>query len=230
MDRIAHLEARLERAERRARWTFGAGLTALVAALIGAAAAPAISQENGSTVKGPFKVLAADNKPMLEVNSDKDGPYMKLFDAEGRTAVWLWADKAGGNLIIRNPAGKNTAALTSRDDGAGGEVTAYTKDGTTAAAMFAREDGAGGNLRVNDAKGTAVGALFARTDGAGGNMAVYDKNGKSVVALLARPDGAGGDVAVYHSTGQIVSALFSAGDTGNLVIRDKGGNDLFFKP
>jgi len=228
MDRIAELEARLTRAEGRARWMFGAGLASLVAALVVAGAGPAVSQDQN--VKAPFKVMGAGDKVMLEVASDNDGPYLKLFDSEGRTAAWLWADKAGGNLIIRNPAGKNTAALTSRDDGAGGEVTAYLKDGTTAAAMFAREDGAGGNLRVNDLKGNAVGAFFARKDGAGGNLAVYDKEGKTAVAVLARPDGAGGDVAAYHNSGQVVAALFAAGDTGNLVVRDKAGNDLYSKP
>jgi hypothetical protein len=230
-DRLAVLEARLVRAERRSRTMFGMGALFAGAGLL-AMAAPALTQQAAAptVVRAPFRVVDEDGKLLLEIARDRDGAALRLRNAAGGTAAILWADAAGGNINLINAAGKPSVSMTTRDDNAGGEIAVCNKDGTTLGSLFAREDGAGGNLRINNASGKNVGALFARSDGAGGNFTVYDRNGGSAAAIIARPDGTGGDMAVYHKSGKVVGAIFAAAESGHLVVRDSSGADLFAKP
>lgn len=253
-DSLVEMEKRLSRLERRAQFMFGTGFAALAAAVLLVTAGPGTAQGEGMTVKAPFRVVDAANNVLFEVDREPDGPAARLFGAPGKLAAHFRGDKDGGTLSVLNADGKAVAQVASRADGAGGSVSVYDKAGQPAGslmarptgsggelgiynrtgkivgALFARSDGSGGEFRILNQEGVAVGSLFARPDNGGGDFGVYDKSGKVMASLLARPDGAGGDMVVYNRAGKVVGALFASGDTGNLIVRDGAGKDLFTKP
>ena len=195
--RIAAVEKELASLKRSRRFAWGACALAVAAALF-AGARPAITQEEGMTVKAPFKVITPTGKPIVTINSDNDGPFIRLFGTNDNTAMLLWADKDGGNIAIKNPAGKNVAEMIARGDGAGGNIRVLDREGKNQASIFARGDGSGGNLAVYNGAGKAVVAAFARSDNRGGDLGVYDKDGKSVAAIFTRSEG-GGVLQIYDA-------------------------------
>jgi hypothetical protein len=214
---IRELERRLEAAEREiaqlqkaqrgagAHRTFAWGACGLgLAAALLAGARPAITQEDGMTVKAPFSVVTPAGKKVLVVNSDNEGPFIRLFNAAEQTAMLAWSDKDGGNAAFKNTAGKNIAEILSRSDGAGGNLRVLDREGKNAVSLFARSDNVGGNLTVFNSAGKSVFAAFARGDNAGGDMGVYDKEGKTVAAMFARGEG-GGTMQVYDADGKVVA-------------------------
>ena len=186
----------------RGRFAWGACGLAVAAALF-AGARPAITQEEGMTVKAPFRVVTPAGKPVATINSDNDGPFIRLFNTEGGTSMLAWADKDGGNLAIKNAAGKNVGEIISRSDGAGGNLRVLDKEGKNAVSMFARSDGSGGNLSVYNSDGKSVIAAFARSDNRGGDLGVYDKEGKNVGAIFTRSEG-GGVLQIYDGDSKVV--------------------------
>ena len=214
---IADLERRLSAAERDIEllrkaqrsagvhrvFAWGACGLALAAALL-AGARPAITQEDGTTVKAPFSIVTAAGKKVLLVNSDADGPFIRLFNAAEQTAILAWSDKDGGNMALKNIAGKNIGEWLSRSDGAGGNLRVLDKEGKSVVSLFARSDNAGGNLTVYNSAGKSVFAAFARGDNAGGDIGVYDKEGKTVGAMFARSEG-GGLLQIYDRGGNVVA-------------------------
>lgn len=208
-ERVAAAEreiATLRKSQRGAALRAGAAWGACglaVAAALFAGARPAITQEDGLTVKGPLRVQTTAGKPVMTVNADNEGPFIRLFNATEGTAMLLWADKDGGNLALKNTAGKNIGELISRSDGAGGNLRVLDKEGRNAVSMFARSDGSGGNLAVYNAAGKSVFAAFARTDNRGGDMGIYDKDGKNVAAMFTRTEG-GGILQIYDGDAKVV--------------------------
>jgi len=197
----------LRKSERKSRVyrVFAAGACALgVAAALLAGARPAITQDAGTTVKAPFTVISAAGKRVLVVDSDNEGPFIRLFNASEQTALLAWADKDGGNMALKNTAGKNIGEWLSRSDGAGGNLRVLDKDGKSVVSLFARSDHAGGNLTVYNNQGKSVFAAFARGDNAGGDMGVYDREGKTVGAMFARGEG-GGVLQLYDAGGNVVA-------------------------
>jgi hypothetical protein len=183
---------------------FGWGACGLaIAAALFAGARPAITQEGGMTVKAPFHVVTAAGKPIVTINSDAEGPYIRLFGANDNAALMLWADKNGGNLVIKNTGGQNIAEMVSRSDGAGGSLRVLDRFGNAQASMFARADGAGGNFTVYNATGKSVFSAFPRTDSRGGELGVYDRDGKNVAAIFARSEG-GGVLQIYDASQKVV--------------------------
>jgi hypothetical protein len=208
-ERMAAAEREIEglkKAQRGAalRGAFAWGACGLaVAAALFAGARPAITQEEGMTVKAPFRIVTPAGKPVATINSDNDGPFIRLFNAEGGTSMLAWADKDGGNLALKNAAGKNIGEIISRSDGAGGNLRVLDKEGKNVVSMFARSDGSGGNLAVYNGAGKTVFAAFARSDNRGGDLGVYDKDGNSVGAIFARSEG-GGVLQIYDGDAKVV--------------------------
>lgn len=210
------LEARLAAAEReiealkktrrgaavRGAFAWGACGLAVAAALF-AGARPAITQEDGMTVKAPFRVVTPAGKPVATINADNEGPFIRLFNATDGTSMLLWSDKDGGNIAVKNAAGKNIGELISRSDGAGGNLRVLDKEGRNVVSMFARSDGSGGNLTVYNTAGKSVFAAFARSDNKGGDMGLYDKDGKNVAAMFARNEG-GGILQIYDGDAKVI--------------------------
>jgi hypothetical protein len=214
---IGELERRLDAAEREIAqlkkaqrgagvhrtFAWGACGLGLAAALL-AGARPAITQEDGTTVKAPFSVVTPAGKKVLVVTSDNEGPFIRLFNAAEQTAMLAWSDKDGGNLALKNTAGKNIGEILSRSDGAGGNLRVLDKEGKSAVSLFARSDNAGGNVTVYNSAGKGVFSAFARGDNAGGDLGVYDKEGKTVAAMFARGEG-GGVMQIYDAGGKVVA-------------------------
>jgi hypothetical protein len=143
--------------------------------------------------------------PMREAGI-KNYQYIDWFrshPAEDDMKLLAWSDKDGGNLALKNAAGKNIGELLSRSDGAGGNLRVLDKEGKNAVSLFARSDNAGGNLTVYNSAGKSVFAAFARGDNAGGDMGVYDKEGRTVAAMFARSEG-GGVMQIYDTGGKVV--------------------------
>jgi hypothetical protein len=204
--RIAAAEKQIAilQASRHRSTVFAWGACALaVAAALFAGARPAITQEEGMTVKAPFRVVTPSGKPVVTFNSDKDGPFMRLFSANDNTSILLWSDKDGGNLAIKNAAGKNVGEIISRTDGAGGNLRVLDKDGRAQVSLFARGDGSGGNLAVFNSAGKSVFAAFARSDNRGGDIGVYDKDGNTVGAIFTRSEG-GGVLQIYDVEQKVI--------------------------
>jgi hypothetical protein len=200
--RIAAVEKELASLKRTRLFAWSASALAVAAALF-AGARPAITQEGGMTVKAPFHVVTAAGKPILTISSDADGPLVRLFGANDNPAMMLWADRNGGNLVIKNTGGQNIAEMVSRSDGAGGNLRVLDRFGNAQASMFARADGAGGNVAVYNATGKSVFSAFPRTDNRGGEIGVYDKDGKSVAAIFARSEG-GGLLQIYDPGQKVI--------------------------
>lgn len=81
--RIAALELR----ERRARW---GTLLALAAGLVFVVGRPAQTQQDGTEVRAPFRVVDAQGKPLLVVErnrSERATSQLRLLDADGKNAV-----------------------------------------------------------------------------------------------------------------------------------------------
>jgi hypothetical protein len=184
-------------------FTVGACALGVVAAVL-AGARPAITQDAGTTVKAPFSVVTNDGKRVLFVDADNEGPFIRLFNSAGQTAMLAWSDKDGGNMALKNAAGKNIGEWLSRSDGAGGNLRVLDKEGKSVVSLFARSDNAGGNLTVYNNQGKSVFAAFARGDNAGGDLGVYDREGKTVAAMFARGEG-GGVMQIYDAGGNVVS-------------------------
>ena len=200
--RIAAVEKELASLKRSRLFAWSASALAVAAALF-AGARPAITQEGGMTVKAPFHVITAAGKPIVTINSDAEGPFVRLFGANDNPAMMLWADKNGGNLVIKNTGGQNIAEMVSRSDGAGGNLRVLDRFGNAQASMAARADGAGGNIAVYNATGKSVFSAFPRTDNRGGEVSVYDKDGKSVGAIFARSEG-GGVLQIYDANQKVI--------------------------
>ena len=122
--RLLELEARLERAERelgtmrrRARWLGGLCL-AVLAGAAALAARPAATQNRGTTLKAPVRVVDDQNAVLAEVGT-AGVPYLRMFkpDRSGTPAVEVFASRWGGGMDVRNEKGKVVAVLDSRDKG-----------------------------------------------------------------------------------------------------------------
>jgi hypothetical protein len=199
---VASLKELQRGAAMRGAFAWGACGLAVAAALF-AGARPGITQEDGTTVKAPFRVVTPDGKPLATINSDNEGPFIRLFNATGGTSMLLWSDKDGGNLAVKNAAGKNVGEMITRSDGAGGNLRVLDKEGKNAVSLFTRSDGSGGNIAVYNDSGKSVFAAFARSDNRGGDIGIYDKDGKSVIAAFARNEG-GGVLQVYDGDEKVI--------------------------
>src|SRR5262245_10592894 len=110
-ERLAELERRLARVERRERATRWGALVAVVAALALGAQRPAVTQAFANTVKAPFHVIDAAGKPLVAVTGGQAGGRLLLHDALGVPVASLYTDGDGGNLAIRNKQGRDVAML-----------------------------------------------------------------------------------------------------------------------
>lgn len=199
-ERVVELERRLGLMERRNRRLAWSGLIVFVGLAVLAGVRPATTQDLPGTVRAPFRVVDASGDPLIEVGNDRDGTYLRLFNQQGRAAVRLWSDAAGGNMYLYDKAGKIVGAFFTRDDGAGGEMQVRNAESKVVGAMFSRDDLSGGELKISNREGKSVGALFARKDGNGGEMQVNHRDGKSIGAIFAGPDN--GNLAIYDKTGR----------------------------
>jgi hypothetical protein len=132
--RLEELEARLARAEgelavmrRRARWLGGL----CVAALAGGAllsARPALTQNRGTLLRAPVRVVDDQNATLAELGTS-GVPYLRLFkpDRSGTPAVEVFASRWGGGMDVRNEAGKVVAVLDNREQGV--HLAILDKDG-----------------------------------------------------------------------------------------------------
>lgn len=228
---IEILKSGQRRGRTQVRFAWGACALGIAAAVL-AGARPAITQEvreAGTTVRAPFKVESRDGRKLIEIDVDTDGPYLRLYSSEQKTAVAIWADKDGGNIIIKNPAGKNVGEFASRGNDRGGYLTLFNKDGKRVANLQGRNDGNGGYLTVYNGADKGVIDIFARTDG-GGELAVSDKDAKTVGALFARDDGEGGDLQIKNRDGKTAAGLFAQSGTGHLQLYDISGKVLAKQP
>jgi len=163
---VASLKKLQRGAAMRGALAWGACGLAVAAALF-AGARPGITQEEGTAVKAPFRVVTPDGKPVATINSDNEGPFIRLFNA------------AGGNLRVLDKEGRNAVSLFARSDGSGGNVAVYNDSGKSVFAAFARSDNRGGDVGIYDKDGKEVAALFARNEG-GGVLQIYDGDAKVV--------------------------------------------------
>lgn len=204
---MTDLEARIYAVEREVaglrrsrRFAWGAcGLAVAVALFAGAS--PAITQEAGTTLKAPLRVVTSGGKPVMTVGSDSDGPFIHLFGANGNPTMLLWSDKDGGNLVIQNSAGKNVGEMVSAEHG--GHLRVYDKEGRRQVSMFPRDDGSGGNFAIFNRAGKSVIAAFARSGDFGGNLVVYDRDAREAGTIFARPEG-GGVLQVYDAKQKVI--------------------------
>ncbi len=199
-ERVLELERRLHRVERRNRRLVWGGLVVLAGFVVFSGARPATTQDLSGTVRAPLRVVDGSGDPLLEVASDQNGAYLRLFNPQGRAVARLWADAAGGNFYLYDKAGKIVGAFFTRDDGAGGEVQVRNGEGKVVGAMFSRDDLSGGELKILNSDGKSIGVLFARKDGVGGELQVNNRDGKSVGAMFAGPDN--GNLAIYDKNGK----------------------------
>jgi hypothetical protein len=225
---IQSLQSGQHRGRMQVRLAWGACVLGIAAAVL-AGARPAITQDAVSTFRAPFKIEGRDGKKLLEVDTDADGPYLRLFSNEQRSVVSIWSDKDGGNIIIRNVAGKNVGEFASRANDRGGYLTVLNKDGKRAANMQARNDGNGGYVQVYNIDGKGVIDMFARTDG-GGEIAVSDKEGKTMAAMFSRDDGDGGDLQIKNKDGKTAAGLFASRGNGYMQLYDSSGKILAKQP
>src|SRR5262245_19953441 len=200
--RIAAVEKEIAALKRNRLFAWGACALAVAAALF-AGARPAITQEEGLTVKAPFKVVTPAGKPIVTIGSDSEGPFFRLLDAGENSSVLLWADKNGGNVAIKNVYGKNIAEMVSRSDGAGGNRRVLDRDGHPSASISARQDGSGGNIAIYNAIGKNVLSAFARRDNGGGELGIYDRDGKSTGSIFTRNEG-GGVLQIYDAGQKVI--------------------------
>ena len=203
-ERVVELERRLARIERKNRRLVWGGLIVLVGFAVLAGARPATTQDMPGTARAPFRVVDPGGDPLMEVGSDQNGSYLRMFNQQGRTVARLWADAAGGNMYLYDKAGKIVAAFFTRDDGSGGEVQVRNGEGKVVGSMFSREDLSGGELKILNHDGKSIGALFARKDGTGGELQVNNRDGRSIGAIFAGSDN--GNLAIYDKTGKEVYA------------------------
>lgn len=105
--RLAELEERLARAERQVRVLRGIGLAALATAVALLAVKPATTQNDGSLLKAPLRVVDAGGKELLRVDAGTHGAVLRLFSSQGVTVAKLQATSPGsGSLVVTEPGVK----------------------------------------------------------------------------------------------------------------------------
>jgi len=137
-DRIVALEARLEEAE-----SIISRLSKLV--LDGAL----------STISAPFRVVNHNGELLLEVSNNEKGTesHLRIFNRKGEAVAALGSDVDGGNLVIRDNAGKIVSYLHIGSDGA-----RFSLDASASLAgidFYTNESGAGLVISNNKGKGSA---------------------------------------------------------------------------
>jgi hypothetical protein len=171
-EQLKDLESRLTRAEARERVTRW-GMLALV--VLGAAlfvARPARTQAQSNMVRAPFVVTNDVGRPLFTVDATDAGGEARILNLAGKTTASIYTDRDGGNMAVRNGAGRNVGILAGPT---GGILDLRTPDGNQAAVIYAGVDG--GNLAIRDKKGKDVALLLAAPTG-GGRLAVYDPTGR----------------------------------------------------
>jgi hypothetical protein len=173
-ERLAVLEARLARAERRERLTRWAGVLAAVAALLCWGARPAGTQNQANSVRAPFQVVDANDRPLLVVDSGAMGGRLRLYGGPDLVTASIYNDQDGANLSIRNRQGRDVAVLAGPS---GGILDLRDTGGKQVAALFAGVDG--GNLLIRDRSGRDVAVMLA-TPAGDGKLALYDRSRKAI--------------------------------------------------
>ncbi len=153
--KISDLEARLETAE---------GTIAKLSKLV----------RDGvlSTVTTPFRVVDQDGRVLMEVSSSNKGTEgrMRLFNKEGAVVASLGTDVEGGNLVIRNNAGKIVSYLNVGPDGARFALDA--SNNLAGIAFYTTETGSG--LVISDTNGKGGAELY--TDEQSGTLVLREDN------------------------------------------------------
>jgi hypothetical protein len=128
--RLADMERRLARAERRSRIAGGVAVVGVVAALVLGAARPAVTDSPGSTLKAPFRVVDDKGKTRLYVEAeDDDFTLMQIYDGKGRVGVGMSSGMfRSGCLTLVGRNGKPCVSLNAGPY-TGGSLTLYDDTG-----------------------------------------------------------------------------------------------------
>jgi hypothetical protein len=115
--RLAHAERQASVARRLASTTLALSL-GLVAVLALGATRSAATQNKGTTVKAPFRVVDDRGERLMEVAA-VGVPYVRVFRSPNAAtpAVEMFGSRWGGGLDVRNDKGRVVAVLDTRDDG-----------------------------------------------------------------------------------------------------------------
>jgi hypothetical protein len=152
---VSALQERLARTERRERTTRCLALLSMVGTVLLLTTRPATTQNAGTTVKAPFKVVDGQNRTILDV-----------VTLDGRSA-----------LRVYNRSGKTVAGLADAGGTAGGRIVAYSQDGLPATALGHSRNG-GRLLLFNDGGLKEVAELSAGSQG--GSIILRSAAGRSV--------------------------------------------------
>ena len=174
-ERLERLEQKLAASERRLGRLQIAFALAVVVGLCVGAVRPAVTQEKGTTVKAPFRVVDKEGRTLLNVHVFEGRAALSLLDQDGKSAVSISATADGGGVMhLSNRDGKPAIVMGADDDG-GGVMDLSNRDGKRVIVMGAGADGDGG-LGVSNRDGKTGITMFA-TD-AGGQLTLLDNAGK----------------------------------------------------
>lgn len=202
--RVAALEAQVN------------ALQAAVAALKGQNPAGKTAQ----TVRAPFQVVDATNKPLLTVAEFGSGARVTVASTSGQSAVEISTDK-GGAITVRDVSGAARAQLGLEADGRY-SLTLLTAQKQPVAKLSSAKDGAGGVIGVFDRAGAP--RIFME----GGTPRLLVQDGSAQPKAVIGMDEGHGIVGIL-SNGNTLAGLgaYPGGAGGRLWLNDAGGNWLF---
>jgi len=189
-DRLAQLEARVARMERRARGMFLAGLGTLAGGFLMALAMPgqtqdaAISQRRGgTTVRAPFRVVDSRNIPLMDVVSTGGVGRMVVYGRPGKPMLNLGGVNAGrveATLTLNDLNGRPAAIL--------GSAAATSENVSIRGLALLEQDGS-----------------FIGYFGDAGNLprglSIYERNQTRILLRADDPTG-GGEILLFNGIGE----------------------------
>jgi hypothetical protein len=94
----------------------------------------AVRKEQGTTVTTPFRVVNAQGRVLLEINTwrpdtSSEANSIRIFNREGTVTAQIGTQAEGGFLAIRDDAGKLIAYLTTETAGAKLELLSSHNEG-----------------------------------------------------------------------------------------------------
>jgi hypothetical protein len=148
------LEERLARAERQVRGlrlAFGAMALAAGALL---AVRSGETQNPGTVVKAPLKVVDARGQPVVEIAADQfEGRRLRLLGPKGELLAHLGESGAGGGEFSVYGAGSTAGTLAAESDAASLSLRGKAGKGPT---VLLKTTGQGGSLLLNDVNARAL--------------------------------------------------------------------------
>ena len=233
----ADIKALREQHTRRRRAGAIASGIVVVAAAVSASAswsttmqAQAQAAARPLTVKAPFTVVDAANKPILSVVAGGHrGVYLTRSD--GAAIVQFWDEYASirGPLAVTDNADKaivtvQDSTTTSAKDASGAEKQVTTNRGlgvfngrgNTVARVAVRDDD--GYVMVQDSTGK-VGKAVMMTTRDGSQISMAGSEGKVTTDLSSKTG-----VTIYNKTGTTVAEFGGGGVAGRMWLGNEGGN------